>query len=105
MQLLQTKIGKQLTTMLILLSLVGYFIYHAMQGKHGLHSRVGLKKRLAALEQELQILRKERKKYQHYIQLMQNDKIDPDILDEKARKILNLAHPSDIVIMLPSSKR
>ncbi len=105
MQFLQTKFGKRLTTMMILLSLVGYFVYHAMQGKHGLRSRVGLKKNLVVLEKELAMLRKERKKYEHYIKLMQPKEIDPDILDEKARKLLNLAHPSDIIIMLPNSSR
>ncbi len=105
MQFLQTKVGKRFITMVILLSLVGYFVFHAMQGKHGLRSRVGLKKNLVTLEKELTMLRKERRKYEHYIQLMHDKKIDPDMLDEKARKLLNLAHPEDIIIMLPNSSR
>lgn len=105
MHFLTTRFGKRIITTLILLSLVGYFIFHAMQGKHGLRARVGLKKQLGSLESELSTLRDKRKKLEHNIQLLQAQKIDPDMLDEQARKLLNLAHPSDVVIMLPKTKQ
>lgn len=103
MHFLATRLGKRFITTLILLALVGYFIFHAMQGNHGLRSRVGLKKQLGNLENELSLLREKRKKLEHDIQLLHAQKIDPDMLDEQARKLLNLAHPSDVVIMLPKT--
>ena len=33
------------------------------------------------------------------VALLEPDSLDPDMLDERARAILNLAHPGDLVMM------
>ena len=91
--------GKRLVTMLFLLSLLAYFIFHAIQGRHGLSARVGFKRQLAKLEVQLSELKARRNMLEHYIGLMKSQTIDPDILDEYARRSLNLANPSDVIIM------
>ena len=35
----------------------------------------------------------------HKASLLRRGKIDPDMLDERARAILNLAHPGDLIMM------
>ena len=105
MVFIRTNTAKRLTTMLVLLGLVVYFVFHAMQGKHGLRARVSLKKHLSSLEQQLVVLKAEREKFENYIQLMQSRTIDPDMLDEQARRLLNLAHPSEVIIMRPKQQK
>lgn len=105
MQTLFSCFGKGLSTALLLLALAGYFTYHAFEGDHGLHARVKLKQKLDGLEQQLSDLQVQRKQIEHEISLLQSDKLDPDMLDELARRILNMAHPEDIVIIPADQNR
>jgi cell division protein FtsB len=36
---------------------------------------------------------------------LRNTRLDPDTLDERARAMLNLADPSDVVVMYPQGKK
>ena len=87
---------------LVSLGLICYFGYHAVQGKHGLKARAELNYRIERLETELAGLRAKRGLLERNVALMHPSKIDPDMLDEQARLLLNLAHPDDITIMRPS---
>ena len=78
--------------------LIGYFSYHLVVGDHGLTSRAELQKQVAALQGELDGLKEVRKQIERDVDLMRADQLDPDMLDERARAILNFAHPNDIVI-------
>jgi len=78
--------------------LIGYFSYHLVVGDHGLKSRAELQKQVAALQGELDGLKEVRKRIERDVDLMRADRLDPDMLDERARAILNFAHPNDIVI-------
>ena len=42
--------------------------------------------------------RGEERKLAHRVALMRSDGLDPDLLDERVRDVLNLAHPDDLVI-------
>ncbi|MEM7618863.1 MAG: septum formation initiator family protein [Pseudomonadota bacterium] len=97
--------GRGLLTTALLICLAGYFIFHAIEGAYGLRARVILKQKLSALEVEFKALSVRRKKLEHKISLMQSEKLDPDMLDEQARRLLNMAHPDDIVILRQVSPR
>ncbi len=97
--------SKKIITMFVLLGIVCYFVFHALQGKNGLRSRIALKKKMSGLEVQLSKLTDDRRKLDHYIELMKSQKIDPDMLDEQARELLNLAEPSDIIILKPTVKK
>lgn len=99
MRFLSLNFSKGVLTSVILVALACYFTFHAIEGDHGLRSRVKIKQKLELLEQKHADLLIERKQIEHYINLMHADKLDPDMLDEQARKILNMAHPKDVVIM------
>jgi cell division protein FtsB len=79
--------------------LLGYFGYHLFAGDRGIESRARLKSRVSALEGELKGLQAVRARLDRDVALMRADKLDPDMLDERARGILNFSHPNDIVIM------
>lgn len=80
------------------LGVMAYFAYHAVHGDHGLYASWRLQSKAAALRAERDALVAIREGLEHKVALMRPESIDPDMLDEQARKTLNLAHPNDIVI-------
>jgi cell division protein FtsB len=77
----------------------GYFAYHLQTGDHGLQARADLEKRKAVLAGELDGLKEVRKRLERDVALLRPESLDPDMLDERARAILNLAHPDDLVML------
>jgi cell division protein FtsB len=83
----------------IALSVGGYFGYNLETGNHGLKARADLEQRKEVLEGELAGLREVKQRLERDVALLRPESIDPDMLDERARAILNLAHPDDLIIM------
>jgi cell division protein FtsB len=81
--------------------LVGYFVYHTVQGDHGLLARNRVAAELAAAEAQLATLKAEREALEHRVDLLSPEHFDLDMLDERARAMLNYAHPDELVIMRP----
>ncbi len=77
----------------------GYFGYHLQIGDHGLKARAELESRKAVLEGELAGLREVKARLERDVALLRPESLDPDRLDERARAILNLAHPDDLIMM------
>jgi cell division protein FtsB len=94
---------KSLLTGLALYSLaaamVGYFGVNAYTGKYGLNARQELDQEIIALTSELVRLKLERAESEHRVSLLQSDRVDPDLLDERARYQLDFANPHDLVRM------
>ncbi len=84
---------------LLALGVGGYFGYHLQNGEHGLASSANLERRTDVLEGELAGLRVVRRRIERDVALLRPESLDPDMLDERARAILNLAHPDDLVLM------
>lgn len=84
---------------LICFGFLGYFAYHLFAGDHGLEARARLESEVKILEGELGGLVAVRQRIERDVALMRADKLDPDMLDERARAVLNFSHPNDIVIM------
>ena len=84
---------------LICFGFLGYFAYHLFVGKHGLEARVRLESEVKLLNAELKGLEAVRGRLDRDVALMRADELDPDMLDERARAVLNFSHPNDIVIM------
>jgi cell division protein FtsB len=81
-------------------AIIGYFGLSAYTGAHGLKAKQDLAQQQTNLMRELERVTAERKNWEHRVSLLRNDKIDPDLLDERARAMLNYAHPRDLVLML-----
>src|SRR4026207_2105958 len=77
----------------------GYFVFHLQTGDHGLQARADLEKRKAVLAGEVAGLKEGRKRPERGVALLRPESLDPDMLDERARAILNLAHPDDLVML------
>lgn len=84
------------------LALVGYFTYHLFVGDHGLRSRAQMGTRISTLQGELEGLKAVRGKLDRDVALLRAEHLDPDMLDERARSILNFAHPNDVIFIDPN---
>jgi cell division protein FtsB len=80
--------------------LIGYFAVNAYTGEHGLIAKRDLDQDIAQLTQELDATKAERAVWQRRVSLLKSDDIDPDLLDERARFLLDDADSRDLVLML-----
>src|SRR5215471_6130652 len=82
-------------------ALVGYFGVNAYTGKYGLNARQELDQEIISLTSELARLKQERAEGEKRVSLLRSDRVDPDMLDERARFQLDYANPHDLVRMIP----
>ncbi|QKP78791.1 septum formation initiator family protein [Methyloligella sp. GL2] len=84
---------------LIACGIGAYFGYSLQSGDHGLKARAELQSRKDVLDGELAGLQEVRKRLERDVALLRPESLDPDMLDERARAILNLAHKDEIVML------
>ena len=80
--------------------LIGYFGVNAYTGNHGLRAKQDLDQHFAELSDELARLKKERSEWQRKVALLKSESIDPDMLDERARAVLNYLEPREITLIV-----
>jgi cell division protein FtsB len=83
--------------------LIGYFGVNAYSGNHGIKAKQDIDRQTAALTAELRGLQIERAQWERRINLLRSDDIDPDMLDERARALLDFADPRDLVLPIKAS--
>ncbi|HFQ15555.1 MAG TPA: septum formation initiator family protein [Rhodobacteraceae bacterium] len=79
---------------------LSYFAYHTLVGERGLRSYWRMQVQTAKLEKQLRAVRAERLKMEAKVTLLRPESLDPDMLDERVREILNLARPDEVTILL-----
>jgi len=77
---------------------IGYFGVNAYTGDHGLRAKLDLDEQIAELTKELDGLRAERAEWEHRVTLLRPESIDPDMLDERARALLELVDPRELTL-------
>ena len=77
-----------------------YFGYHALSGSRGLLAWQELSRELEATRDELTALRAERLELEHKVSRLHPAGLDPDLIDELARRNLSLVEPLDVIILL-----
>ncbi|MFC6487751.1 FtsB family cell division protein [Nitratireductor sp. GCM10026969] len=82
----------------IAILVLSYFGFHAYHGDYGLNAKARLETRAAKLEEELGALRKTRGELEERVSLLSDGTLEKDMLDEQARRALNLAQDNEIVI-------
>jgi len=78
---------------------IGYFGVNAYTGRYGLTAQQRLDQEIIELTSELVRLKGERAVGEKRVALLRANKIDPDMLDERARFQLDYLHPRDIVLL------
>ena len=84
---------------------IGYFAFHVVHGDRGLIAWWRIKQRVDAAKQAMHISRAERKTIERRVSLMEPGSLDPDMLEERARLMLNYGHVDDIVILEDRKRR
>jgi cell division protein FtsB len=90
---------------LVFLALVGYFGWNAAQGNHGLVAYAQRHELLAQAQADQAAALAERDAWERRVAGLRARHIDADALDERARAMLNLADPSDIIVSYGPSDR
>lgn len=79
-------------------SAVIYFAYHAVNGDRGLMAWLELKDRVAAAEESAEAVALQRRAVENRVRLLHPESLDPDMIEERARIVINFAYQGDIVI-------
>ena len=90
---------------LIFLSLVGYFSWNAMQGNRGLVAYAQRQELLAQAQAGQAKALAERDAWERRVAGLRARHLDADALDERARAMLNLADPSDVIVPYATQER
>ena len=81
------------------IALTGYFVYHLIEGHHGLLAWVRLSQEIREETVKLEEVRAQRAALDLKVSDLRPEHVDPDLLDEQVRATLNLVAPGEIVIM------
>lgn len=82
----------------IAVALVGYFLLHAFQGDRGILAWAQLRQQVAAAEAELAGLAERRAALEARTGALSGEALDPDLLDERVRRMTGLGRPDEYVI-------
>ena len=80
--------------------LIGYFGVNAYTGNHGLKAQKEIDKQIEGLTTDLNQLKAERNRWEHRVSLLKSESLDPDMLEERARFLLNYVDPKDAILPL-----
>ena len=90
---------------LVFLSVVAYFGWNVVKGDHGLVAYAQRQTLLAQAQDELAKAQTERDAWELRVAGLRSNHIDADALDERARAMLNLADPTEVVVPYPPANR
>ncbi|WDR03332.1 septum formation initiator family protein [Devosia algicola] len=83
-----------------LLGFMGYLAFSAISGQYGIESREDMLVDIKRLSGQSAALQAEIDSYRHRATLLNADRLDPDIITEKARALLNMADANDVIILV-----
>lgn len=81
---------------------IGYFAFQGYHGNYGLLAQRKFEQEVADLTLERDSLRAERAHWEQRVNLLRKDRLDPDLVDELARRDLGFALPNDLVLLNPA---
>jgi cell division protein FtsB len=79
--------------------LIGYFGVNAYTGDHGLRARQDIDRDIGSLTTELTQATTEREMWERRIKLLKSGSVDPDMLDERARALLDYGDPRELILL------
>jgi len=92
--------GRQIVASIFGVAVIGYFAFHAVEGDRGLRAYFALSLQTELARAERESLREERETIEQRVNLMKSESLDLDMLEERARTVLNKVHEDDYVILL-----
>jgi cell division protein FtsB len=97
--------GRQIVASIFGVAVIGYFAFHAVEGDRGLRAYFALNLQTELAREERDALRHDRMAVERRVKLLKPDSLDLDMLDERARVILNKVHEDDFVIFAGSHRK
>ena len=95
--------ARQVVAPVLWISLLSYFAYHAIQGERGVFAWMTFNQQLKQARALADAVGAQRSELENRVQHLSNASLDPDLLDERVRAMLNLARQDEVVLMLPSA--
>ena len=90
---------------LIFLSITAYFGWNATQGDRGLVAYAHRKELKAQVVAERTASQEERDGWETRVKGLRPQHLNPDTLDERARAMLNLSQPDEVIVKLSGSDK
>ena len=87
----------------LLAATLGYFGYHIVQGERGVVAWLQLEKDLRVARANAAVLGQEKTQLEHRVSLLRPNSLDPDLLEERARVVLNYARDGEMLVLLPGA--
>ena len=78
-----------------------YFVFHVFHGDRGLIAWAQLRQQVVEVETMAKDMATERRYLENKVRLLHPESLDPDMLDERARLMLNFGHPDELIILDP----
>lgn len=82
----------------IVIGLIGYLGFAAIQGQHGLFRLLVVEREDDLLRVELALIEAERTAVENKVRRLSTESLDLDLLDEQARRVLGLGHVDELII-------
>ncbi len=76
-----------------------YLGYHTVQGERGLVAWINLTEQVETLEIDVEAASAERQILERRVSHLRRESLDLDLLEERARVVLNLGHTDDRIIL------
>lgn len=89
----------------LFMALTYYFGWNSIHGKSGLQAQAEERIALVAEQQKASQIHQEMLLWQTKVAALSNQSIEPDMLNEEAREVLNLADPNDLMVDLPTAPK
>lgn len=86
-------------------AITAYFAWNAMQGAHGLVAYAQRQQQLKQAESDLAAAQAERQHWDVRVSSLRDNNLNLDTLDERARAMLNLAQPNEIIVQYKPKNR
>jgi cell division protein FtsB len=84
----------------IFLAITWYFGFNALHGARGLEAQAIERAQLVKAQQNFAVVDAARAQWETRVAALGGPRIEPDMLDEEARQVLNLSDPADLVVKL-----
>jgi cell division protein FtsB len=78
---------------------LAYFGFHAMQGSYGIWAKINYDAEAVELQETLDAIRAEHADLERHMAMLRPASLDPDLVDERARRALNVLAPNEVIIL------
>jgi len=93
--------AKQVIAPVLGIAAITYFGYHTIQGEHGALAWLQLSGQVTQAKTTILALEGESNRLANRVRLLHPDHLDLDMLDEQARRLLNLGGEDEVLLLMP----